>query len=168
MAEDPTVFAIESGNEMLGPVWGDMNCPASWVQAVARHVKQVAPAKLFVDGTYGINATHLSIAEVDIFSDHFYPVDTSKLQAGLTRVASANRTYIAGEYAWNDADDTELTNWFNIIEKSPVAAGDVFWSLFGRNVPKCDVGFPQNATRMRRQCPLAGAMSQFLRLTDAL
>ncbi|KAK3938941.1 glycoside hydrolase superfamily [Diplogelasinospora grovesii] len=82
-AEDPTIFAYESGNELNGPVWGDMNVPVSWIREIGGFVKQLAPKKLFVDGTYGINKTHLSIDEVDIFSDHYYPVSISKLQSDL-------------------------------------------------------------------------------------
>lgn len=45
-AEDPTIFAYETGNELLGPVWGDMNSPAAWVQDIAKYVKSLAPQKL--------------------------------------------------------------------------------------------------------------------------
>lgn len=82
-AEDPTIFAFESGNELAGPVWGDMDVPADWVEEIAGYVKTLAPEKLFVDGTYGVNQTHLGLEDVDIFSDHFYPVDIAKLQNDL-------------------------------------------------------------------------------------
>lgn len=82
-ADDPTIFAYETGNELCGPVWGDMNVPASWVQQIGAYVKSLAPKKLFVDGTYGVNREHLSIAEVDIFSDHYYPISLSKLKGDL-------------------------------------------------------------------------------------
>jgi mannan endo-1,4-beta-mannosidase len=141
-ADDPTIFAIESGNEMLGPTWGDMNCPASWIDVVGKHVKSLAPKKLFVDGTYGINASHLSIESVDIFSDHFYPADVSKLQGDLARVATVNKTYFAGEYDWVGGNTDDLASWFRVLENSPVATGDALWSLFGRNVPNCMVGPP--------------------------
>lgn len=29
-AEDPTVFAYETGNELCGPAWKDMNVPVPW------------------------------------------------------------------------------------------------------------------------------------------
>lgn len=61
-------------------------------------------------------------------------------------VASVNKSYFAGEYDWvGSADDgvtprgDSLPNWFNVIEQSPVAVGDAFWSLFGHNVPDCTV-----------------------------
>jgi mannan endo-1,4-beta-mannosidase len=82
-SQDPTIFAYETGNEMLGPFWGDMDCPSSWISEIGKYVKSLAPKKLFVDGTYGINQTHLNIPEVDIFSDHFYPPTVEKLKEGL-------------------------------------------------------------------------------------
>ena len=82
-AEDPTIWAYETGNELCGPVWGDENVPAAWVREIGQFIKSLAPQKLFVDGTYGVNVSHLGIPEVDVFSDHFYPVDIQKLRAGV-------------------------------------------------------------------------------------
>lgn len=82
-ADDPTIFAYETGNELCGPVWGDLNVPATWVAEIGSHIKSLAPEKLFVDGTYGVNETHLNVKEIDIFSDHYYPISLSKLQGDL-------------------------------------------------------------------------------------
>ncbi|KAK8139849.1 glycoside hydrolase family 5 protein [Apiospora sp. TS-2023a] len=139
-AEDPTIFAYETGNELLGPIWGDMDCPADWIADIARFVKALAPQKLLVDGTYGVNNTHLAIEDVDIFSDHYYPVDTVKLQNDLDLVQGAGKAYFAGEFSWvgpDDANTNNMTAFFDIIEKSTVAVGDAFWSLFSRNLPDC-------------------------------
>ncbi|KAI6093838.1 glycoside hydrolase family 5 protein [Hypoxylon rubiginosum] len=136
-AEDPTIFAYETGNELLGPTWGDMNSPADWVQEIAQYVKSIAPQKLVVDGTYGINKTHLNIEEVDIFSDHMYPVNTTKLQEDIGLVEAAGRPFFAGEYDWVGGDTANLQSMFKIIEESPAVAGDTFWSQFGHNAPDC-------------------------------
>ena len=82
-AEDPTIFAYETGNELLGPVWGDKDVPSEWIADIGRYVKSLAPNKLFVDGTYGVNETHLHVAEVDIFSNHYYGPSTTKLEYDL-------------------------------------------------------------------------------------
>ena len=149
-AEDPTIFAYETGNELLGPVWGDMNSPRDWVQDIVRYVKELTPGKLFVDGTYGINKTHLDIPEVDIYSDHFYPVSTIKLQQGLSAVADAGKVYLAGEYDWvgTKAGADSLESFFKIIEKHPAAGGDQFWSQFGRNEPDCAVSLFSTSLRI--------------------
>ncbi|KAI8635191.1 glycoside hydrolase superfamily [Xylariaceae sp. FL1651] len=137
-AEDPTIFAYESGNELFGPIWGDMNCPANWLKDIAQFVKSLAPQKLFFDGTYGINKAHLAIEEVDVFSDHFYPISTIRLQADIKAVEGAGKVYFAGEYDWVGASGGDpLESFFQIIEKSPAAGGDAFWSLFGHNAPDC-------------------------------
>ncbi len=78
-AEDPTIFAYETGNELTGPVWLDMDIPPAWISEIGGYVKSLAPQKLIVDGTYGINQSHLSVPEVDIVSDHFYPVSVDQL-----------------------------------------------------------------------------------------
>ncbi|KAI1356948.1 glycoside hydrolase superfamily [Xylaria sp. FL0043] len=137
-AEDPTIFAYETGNELLGPVWGDMNCPADWLRDIASYVKSLAPQKLLFDGTYGINKTHLEIDEVDVFSDHFYPPDNQKLQADIDTVNGAGKVYFAGEYDWvGTSGGDSLQSFFQILENSPTVGGDAFWSLFGRNGLDC-------------------------------
>lgn len=82
-AADPTIFAYESGNELGGPVFGDMDVPVEWLQNIASYVKELAPEKLFVDGTYGVNRSHLGVDGVDILSDHFYPVNITKLKGDI-------------------------------------------------------------------------------------
>ena len=57
-------------------------------------------------------------------------------------MASANKTYFAGEYAWNSkaaSSDADLSLWFREMEKHPAIIGDTFWSLFGHNEPDCTV-----------------------------
>ncbi|CAN8098789.1 unnamed protein product [Discula destructiva] len=144
-AADPTIFAYETGNELGGPVFGDKDVPTEWTREIAAFVKQLAPEKLMVDGTYGINQAHFAVDEIDLFSNHFYPVNITKLTADLDLVASTNRSYYAGEFDWVGSSDDGVTprgdslaEWFSVIEKSPVAVGDSFWSLFGRDVPNCN------------------------------
>lgn len=98
-----------------------------------------------MDGTYGINKTHLAIDEVDIYSDHFYPTNSTQLKEGIDLVATANKTYMAGEYDWTGNVDSasSLPSFFGIIEDrqkldNPVAIGTQFWSLFMHNVPNCN------------------------------
>lgn len=142
-AQDPTIFAYETGNELTDKN-GGTDVPAEWLDEIASFIKHLAPNKLVVDGTYGINETHLPISTVDIYSDHFYPPSVSKLQKDIAKVGAANKVYIAGEYGWKgDEDDpTYLNDFLGVIEnqqnkRKPVITGDLFWSLFGHNVPDC-------------------------------
>jgi mannan endo-1,4-beta-mannosidase len=133
MAEDPTVAIIETGNELSGPDFGDMYIPISWTQVIAHYVKSLGPHKLIMDGTYGINTTHFAVNTVDLFSDHFYPLNISRLEQGSAQVKSANRVYVAGEYDWTGLHGGDnLTNFFSAIEadqkqSEPVISGDLFW-----------------------------------------
>ncbi|KAI1260999.1 glycoside hydrolase superfamily [Xylariaceae sp. FL1019] len=144
-AEDPTIFAYESGNELLGPVWGDQNCPADWVKNIAQYVKGLAPKKLFLDGTYGVNETHLDIDEIDIFSNHFYPPNVTILQSDIDKVKSAGKVYFAGEYDWvGKSGGAPLESFFTVLEESSGVGGDQFWSLFGHNAPDCNTFVSHN------------------------
>lgn len=61
-------------------------------------------------------------------------------------VATVNKTFFSGEYTWNSqsrSSDDSLASFFQAIEQSPVAGGDMFWSLFGHNVPDCNVNDPR-------------------------
>ena len=114
--------------------------PVTWVRDLARLVKDLAPTKLFVDGTYGVSEAHLAIDEVDIYSDHGYPIDVAKLRANIELVAAAGKTFFAGEYDWTgQRGGAPLEDFYRVLEESPAACGDAFWSLFGRNLPDCDV-----------------------------
>jgi len=142
-AEDPTIFAYETGNELGGPIFGDMDVPVAWTSEISAYIKSLAPQKLVIDGTYGVNKTHLSIPTIDIFSDHFYPRNLTKLDSDIALVGGANRVYVAGEYEWGPQTlGDSLPSFYSAIEarqrlKEPVIAGDLFWSLFGHDVPDC-------------------------------
>jgi mannan endo-1,4-beta-mannosidase len=103
---------------------------------IQSYIKELAPNKLVVDGTYGVNTTHLSIPAIDIFSDHFYPPDIAKLEKDISLVQSVSKVYIAGEYDWtgNVPSAASLPEFFSSIEASPVVGGDLFWSLFMHDV----------------------------------
>ncbi|KAF2453838.1 glycoside hydrolase superfamily [Lineolata rhizophorae] len=145
-ADDPTIFAYETGNELGGPVFQDKAVPVAWTREIAQFVKELAPRKLVVDGTYGVKEGALAIEEVDIYSNHYYPVDNAKLSADLETVGEAGKVYFAGEYDWSDAG---LDSWLSLIEErqgmdEPVIAGDQFWSLFGHDVPDCSTFVPHD------------------------
>ena len=144
-AEDPTIFAYTTGNELGGPIFGDEDVPVEWTDEICQYLKELAPHKLCIDGTYGINQTHLHIDSVDAFDDHFYPLNLTKLRNDIELSGQADKVYIAGEYDWtgNIPDAPSLQSFFDIIEErqtlpNPVIAGDLFWSLFMHDVPDCE------------------------------
>ncbi|GAC1362819.1 MAG: hypothetical protein NVS2B12_13240 [Ktedonobacteraceae bacterium] len=80
--DDPTIMAWESGNE-LHPVSNsptDLADYTNWLSTIAEHIKNTAPQHLVMDGTTGgILPGNLSIAAVDIYTNHFYPPSVSQM-----------------------------------------------------------------------------------------
>lgn len=79
------------------------------------------------------------------FSDHYYPLNLTKLQDDIALVGSADKVYLAGEYDWtgNVASAPSLQSFYDIVEaqqnnSKPVIAGDLFWSLFMHGRPSQD------------------------------
>lgn len=102
LKDDPTIIGWETGNELSAARFGEGPPPAAWTREIARHVKALAPRHLVFDGTYGVfpDSGQLAVQEVDVFSDHFYPLDTTKFLTGFSHVQAADRIYLAGEIDW--------------------------------------------------------------------
>lgn len=123
---DPTIMAWETGNELFPP--------ASWTGMMADYIKSIDSNHLVVDGRYGIDPAALSLKNVDIYSDHFYPLAVSKLTNDVAQVKKAGKPMLVGEYDWANRDGgSALTDFLGIIENNPAIAGDFYWSLFGHN-----------------------------------
>jgi len=182
-AQDPTVIGYETGNELGGIVFGDKNVPVAWTREICQFIKQLGPQKLCLDGTYGINETHFAVQEVDIFSDHFYPLNVTKLTEGIDAVTTANRVYLAGEIDWTGLNGgttfqgDSLENFYGSIlarqnTTNPTVAGSLFWSLFGRDVPDCGVSYKNDngikLTRSRRTLATLMALRCTMRIQITL
>jgi hypothetical protein len=138
-ADNPTILAWETGNE-IGP-------PASWTNTIARYVKSLDPNHLVMDGTYGINdgtsytgappagvcGGDLGLSNVDIYSNHFYPMNTSLATGDADAVASCAKAFIIGEYAWNDDSVSTLPAFLSGTEGDAHIAGDLYWDLWPHN-----------------------------------
>jgi len=118
LRDDPTILAWETGNEIKPPT--------SWTQEIAKYIKSVDRNHLVLDGTYGITQSSLDIPEVDIYSDHFYPMDVQKLTSDAQLVKQHNKVFFVGEYAWTGST---LSQFLSALESQAVA-GDTSWSLF--------------------------------------
>lgn len=99
-------------------MFGDKDVPAEWTAEITAYIKALAPTKLTIDGTYGINESHLNLSSVDIYSDHFYPLDISKLSEGVAAVEKAEKVYFAAEYGWTPESQTvsKIGEFFEWIE----------------------------------------------------
>lgn len=110
LKNDPTIMAWETGSELTNVTgtWSD-----TWTETIASYIKSVAPNQLVADGHYAeasTNATlttsQLQVADADMYTDHFYPVQISGLQTNATLASQNNKVYYVGEYDWTDQDTT--------------------------------------------------------------
>lgn len=124
--DDATIMAWETGNELSSP-------PTAWTERIAQHIKSLAPRHLVLDGTHGVNAEALSLPGVDMYSDHFYPPDTSRMQSDAAEVQAANKVFYVGEYGWTSKSGftaAQLADWTSAMVAAPGVSGDTYWSLF--------------------------------------
>ncbi|KZS94212.1 glycoside hydrolase [Sistotremastrum niveocremeum HHB9708] len=139
LKDDPTILGWESGNELAAVLFGDGPAPPAWTKEIGELVKSLAPNHLFLDGSYGIypGTGQLENTVVDIFSDHFYPANITKLNAGLAQVNAVNRNYLAGEFDWvGQSGGDDVADFLDVIKETK-GAGDFFWSIFGHDDQCC-------------------------------
>jgi mannan endo-1,4-beta-mannosidase len=119
------------------------------------------PKKLCSDGTYGINPSALNIPEVDIYSNHYYPLNITQMDQDVKLTSAANKVYYNGEIDWTGLNagrnpGDKLADFYGYIQKtqkenSYTVGGTLIWSLFGRNVPDCSVRVPFLLVSLRRE-----------------
>ncbi|GCE23342.1 glycoside hydrolase family 2 TIM barrel-domain containing protein [Dictyobacter kobayashii] len=121
--DDPTILAWETGNE-ISP-------PASWTKTIADFIKSTDKHHLVMDGSQTVNAAAMKLSSVDMFTQHFYPLSTSLLEADAQVAAYQKKVFVVGEYDWTGTrGGDELSSFLPIIEQNPNISGDLYWSLF--------------------------------------
>ncbi len=130
---DPTIMAWETGNELASSsVW-----PSAWTKTIASYIKTISSQQMVADGhsassypyTY-VDDKSLGFSNVDLFSGHYYPMDTTKLSQDVNQVTAKNKVYFVGEFDWaNTSGGGDLSSFLSQIKGSNVA-GDLYWSLF--------------------------------------
>jgi mannan endo-1,4-beta-mannosidase len=48
-AQDPTIIAYETGNELAGLTWGDKDVPVAWVREICQYIKQLGTSFVVID-----------------------------------------------------------------------------------------------------------------------
>lgn len=89
---DPTIMAWESGNELqpLSSSSTNLVAYANWLTTIANYIKGIDSQHLIMDGTTGgILPRNLSIAAVDIYTNHFYPPYVSQVTADTNATTRA-------------------------------------------------------------------------------
>ena len=118
--DEPAIAVWETGNEL--------EAPAEWVAHIAAFIKAADANHLVMDGNYGVVASHLAIAELDVVSDHFYPPDLARFAAGVAAAAAAGKVYSCGEFGWSQGGP--IDGLLAACLAAPACAQAAVWSFF--------------------------------------
>ena len=175
-ADDPTILAVELGNEMY-------DVPRDWTRQMAAIVKSTAPQVLVIDPAAGLwlsqSQASLDCADVDIVGVHGYPRSIASVREAVGLAGAAGKVAMVGEYDWTTSrqdglpeegsEDGSRAEWYAALEAAPGLGITAAWSLL---VPSAGVhrdGYelyvaPQNA----EQATGGAALSAHLRRVTAM
>ena len=117
-------MAWETGNEL--------HPPTTWTQTISTFIKAIDSKHLVLDGRLGIDKKAASLNNVDIVSNHYYPMRIAKLGKDASTAQKASKAFIVGEYDWNDTSggsDT-LSSFLAAIASNPQVSGSAYWELW--------------------------------------
>ncbi|GAA6021591.1 hypothetical protein JCM10207_005077 [Rhodosporidiobolus poonsookiae] len=142
-ANDPTILAWETGNELGGYMNAEMWPPAAWTTAIINSIKKYDKNHLVVDGTAGIwnyttGATPegLQVSTVDMVTDHGYPRKTDILTREISIAAAAKKAFFIGEYDWTSTHGgVSISSYLAAIERAGL--GDMVWNVMGHDAQCC-------------------------------
>jgi hypothetical protein len=124
--DDPTVFAWETGNELMRP--------DAWAARVTKYIKQRDSKHAVIDGTYGPTIREASLADpnVDVVTSHHYGSARRNLELIVENVRKiqGRKRYFIGEFGMWRAPDSERL--FRLVMEQPIE-GALIWSLRGHN-----------------------------------
>ncbi|GAA5893365.1 uncharacterized protein JCM6883_007643 [Sporobolomyces salmoneus] len=128
LATDPTVLALETGNELGGWTGKHYPPPVDWTTSISQYLKELAPETLVISGSYGVRKDELGIESIDIHSDHFYPTYRSRLSSSASTAHSANKPFLVGEYDWTNQYYLRF-RWGYFLLLLPAVLAIVVWFL---------------------------------------
>ncbi len=132
--DDPTIMAWETGNEL--------DASSSWTQTISTFIKSIDSHHLVVDGRTGVASEVAKLTNVDIVSNHYYPMNIAQLKHDTQNAQMAHKVFYVGEFNWNNrAGDAQLSTFLSTIESHPTIAGDTYWELWPHND---DYGYVSN------------------------
>lgn len=141
--DEPTIMAWETGNEI--------NPPISWTQQISTYIKSIDNKHLVIDGREGVDPQVASLTNVDIVSNHYYPMNVTQLMIDATAAQEARKVFIAGEFQWNDTyGGDSLESFLAAIKSNPAISGDLFWELWPHNN---QYGFVSNQAKFTLHYP---------------
>jgi len=122
--DDPTIYAWETGNELVRP--------DAWAARIARYIKQRDPKHLLIDGTNGPTIREASLADpdIDIVSSHHYGAvrrNIELIDQNVRKIAGRKR-YLIGECGLWSATDT--ARMLEHVQALPID-GVLLWGMRG-------------------------------------
>jgi hypothetical protein len=166
--DDPTIMAWETGNELTPPT--------SWTQMISGYLKQLDPMHLVMDGRYGVDPHAASLANVDIVSDHFYPMNVQRITSDANAAQAAGKAFLVGEFQWDDSYGGDSLNAFlSAIQSNSAISGDIFWELWPHadtygyvsNQPQFTLHYPGDTTAMQARVSLLRNYAEDMNRTQA-
>lgn len=124
--DDPAIMAWETGNEL--------GASTSWTQTIATYIKTIDHHHLVVDGRTGVDPNATRLTNIDIVSDHYYPMNVALLVKDAQAAKHAGKVFYVGEFNWNDTNGGDsLHSFLSASESNMEVAGDTFWELWSHD-----------------------------------
>ncbi|KAI7957417.1 hypothetical protein MJO28_004512 [Puccinia striiformis f. sp. tritici] len=134
IGDDPTILAFETGNEMN--FGGKRPAPGEWTLEIARHIKNLAPRALVMDGSFArtdetphrhdLQALHSEL--VDIISYHYFGHGDTRLVEHDVKAAREHGTvFVVVEYGFL-ASAQQFKSFLKDCDRQGVS-GTLAWSL---------------------------------------
>ncbi|GAA6024642.1 hypothetical protein JCM10207_003909 [Rhodosporidiobolus poonsookiae] len=142
-ANDPTILAWETGNELGGWQNAEMWPPAAWTTAIINVIKKYDRNHIVIDGTNGIwnyntGATPdgLRVSTVDMVTDHSYPRKTDLISRETSLAKNAGKAFFIGEYDWTATQGgIAIGSYLSALESAGL--GDMLWNVMGHDAQCC-------------------------------
>ncbi|POW05553.1 hypothetical protein PSTT_09616, partial [Puccinia striiformis] len=136
IGDDPTILAFETGNEMN--FGGKRPAPGEWTLEIARHIKNLAPRALVMDGSFArtdetphrhdLQALHSEL--VDIISYHYFGHgDTRFVEHDVKAAREHGTVFVVVEYGFL-ASAQQFESFLKDCDRQGVS-GTLAWSLHG-------------------------------------
>jgi len=124
--DDPTIMAWETGNELVPPT--------IWTKVISTYIKNNDSHHLVMDGRVGIDPNVAGLSNVDIVSNHYYPMNIAKLTSDANEAKKIGKVFCIGEFDWNNANGGDaLSSFLATIESNTSVSGDLYWELWSHN-----------------------------------
>ncbi|GAA5831587.1 hypothetical protein JCM5353_000415, partial [Sporobolomyces roseus] len=142
-ADDPTILAWETGNELGGYINAEPWPTTYFTTQAITAVRKFDSNHLILDGTNGFynytnKATSLGLKNrgIGMVTDHAYPRNVALFNAQVPLAANNFKSFTLGEWDWTDSfGGSSIDDFITAIERVPTV-GDMIWSLFTHD-PQC-------------------------------